>query len=107
MDYTPEEIALRNEVIRLQIEKDLLQKTREKEYYKKWYERNKELVIKAAIEYNRKHPEKHNQAQLKWIENNKDKFLAYQRKFREDNAEKLKLYRREYYLKRKELSKVN
>jgi hypothetical protein len=75
---------------------------KQKEYYRKWYAENKERVLKAAKEYHKKFPEKHNICQKKWIEKNKEHFLAYQKEFREKNAEKLKEYRRQYWLKKKE-----
>ena len=75
---------------------------KQKEYYKQWYIKNRDLVLKSAAEYHKKHPDKHNIAQKKWIEKNKEHFLAYQKEFREKNAEKLKEYRRQYWLKKKE-----
>ena len=41
-------------------------------------------------------------ADKKWIEKNKEHFMAYQKEFREKNAEKLKEYRRQYWIKKKE-----
>jgi hypothetical protein len=74
----------------------------QKDYYRKWYAENKERVLKGATEYHKKHPDKHNAAQKKWIEKNKEHFMTYQKEFREKNAEKLKEYRKQYWLKKKE-----
>jgi len=53
-----------------------------KEYKKKWYEKNKERLLKKRKKYYEKH---------------KDEILAREKKYKKDNEEKLKARRIAYY----------
>lgn len=92
-----------------------------KEYYKQWYENNKNLIAKEnrerAKEYYYKHREEKKEYQRNYRKNNKDKCYEssrnsrlknkeywndYYKEYSKKNKEKIKERKHQYYLKNKE-----
>ncbi|KAG9408535.1 hypothetical protein AC1031_020393 [Aphanomyces cochlioides] len=75
--------------------------TKDKEYFKAWYTRNKEKVIARVKEYNATHREAQNARMQQWREKNREKIAAY----REIHREQRRQYKRDHYRRTKEKRK--
>ncbi|RHY16360.1 hypothetical protein DYB37_008726 [Aphanomyces astaci] len=72
--------------------------TKDKEYFKSWYTKNKEKVIARVKVYNATHREAQNARMQQWREKNRAKIAAY----REVNREQRRQYKRDHYRRAKE-----
>lgn len=72
-------------------------KAKAKEVQRKWYQDNKERILKEAKE---KYESDKSKSEA-WRENNREKVLAQKKKYREKNKEKIKSYNKSYNKSRK------
>ena len=50
-------------------------KTYQKEYYKKWYQENKDHILELSKQWSQKHPEKRREAVLKWYRSHREEAI--------------------------------
>ena len=85
----------------------------EKEYTKKYYEKNKERIKKQVKLWRKLNPDKVKEIQINWQKRNRKKINEWHRKYYEKNKEKCKeywnrnrerilIYQKEYYEKNRE-----
>lgn len=90
----------------------------DKDYHKKYYEKNKEKMKESQRKWREKNKEKKKEYDKNYLEENKEKKLEYYKQYYEENKEKKKedrdklenkekrkKWRKEYYRKNKEKSK--
>ena len=61
-----------------------------KEYYKKYYQKNKEHLLGYSKKYNTEHKEQIKEYYKKWVENNSDKKKKNNKRYYENNLKKIK-----------------
>lgn len=60
------------------------------DYYKDYYQKNKERINARNSAYNKENAEKMAKAKRKWAANNKEKTFAYKKKWKDGNPPKLR-----------------
>jgi hypothetical protein len=83
------------------MEVSILSNASRKEYNQKWYERNKERVLKRQKEYREKHPEEIRLKQKEYRIKNQERIRNMEKKSKEKHKERCKEYSRTYAKKLK------
>ena len=73
-----------------------------KEYYKKYYQKNKEHLLGYSKKYNTEHKEQIKEYYKKWVENNSDKKKKNNKRYYENNLKKIKERNKQYFQEHKE-----
>lgn len=72
-------------------------KSCEKEIHKKYYEKNKDKILKKTNQYKKENIEKIKEDSKKYSEKNSDKLSEYHKKYSKENADKISEYHKKYY----------
>ena len=75
-----------------------------KEYYKNYYEENKEQILEQSKIYNDEHKEQFIEIQKKYYNKHKEKIQERQKLYKENNRDKINKKRRERYALKKQQS---
>ena len=67
-----------------------------KEWYKEWYENNREEILQYKKEYYENNKDKKKEYQSEYLENNREKIKKYQSEYLEKNKEKFSQYNKEH-----------
>ena len=72
-------------------------KEKRKKYAKGYYQKNKERLLKCHKEYNNNNKEKIREQKIEYRKENKEKILKYGKGYRKKNKEKISEQRKEYF----------
>jgi len=77
------------------------------EYYKEYYQKNKERLIEKGRNYRKQNKEKIAEQKRNYIKKNKERIQKYKKMYNQNNKEKHKEYQRKYLQKKKNVQSNN